>query len=87
MALPRCDTWPHAVKTPIRLVFCGRSLGRASLGVTNVRAVQSAGIVSPQDWFWQGTNYRWWVSTTWCKRFAGVIPYIDVARPWVAVNW
>jgi hypothetical protein len=19
MALPRCDTWPHAVKTPIRL--------------------------------------------------------------------
>ena len=20
MALPRCDTWPHAVKTPIRIV-------------------------------------------------------------------
>ena len=21
MALPRCDTWPHAVKTPIRTAF------------------------------------------------------------------
>ncbi len=21
MALPRCDTWPHAVKTPIRFHF------------------------------------------------------------------
>jgi hypothetical protein len=21
MALPRCDTWPHAVKTPIRSVI------------------------------------------------------------------
>ena len=23
MALPRCDTWPHAVKTPIRLEAAG----------------------------------------------------------------
>ncbi len=25
MALPRCDTWPHAVKTPIRVALQARA--------------------------------------------------------------
>ena len=27
MALPRCDTWPHAVKTPIRFMVVGIGCG------------------------------------------------------------
>ena len=30
MALPRCDTWPHAVKTPIRDDECAKKYKKAA---------------------------------------------------------
>ena len=54
MALPRCDTWPHAVKTPIRL---GAALVGGRLRWLRPQAFQrGAGLVLAGFAVWMGFN-------------------------------